>query len=108
LNTVFHAFTFYFLLYKVIEICKYDLLHFIIKVMINVNNIFLLKMKENGGSHKLLKMAMHFCGARLRHVFRKLYSTDTKSKYMASNRIPFAIVCGGDLKEKVRFLLIFF
>jgi hypothetical protein len=84
LNTVFHAFTFYFLLYKVIEICKYDLLHFIIKVMINVNNIFLLKMKENGGSHKLLKMAMHFCGARLRHVFRKLYSTDTKSKYMAS------------------------
>jgi hypothetical protein len=53
LNTVFHAFTFYFLLYKVIEICKYDLLHFIIKVMINVNNIFLLKMKENGGSHKL-------------------------------------------------------
>jgi hypothetical protein len=26
--------------------------------MVNVNNIFYIKIKENGGSHKLPKMAM--------------------------------------------------
>jgi hypothetical protein len=61
---------------------------------------------------------MHFCVAR--HVFRELYSSDTKSKYMALNRIFFAIVVGRfflisakfskwwRFKEKLRFLLFFF
>jgi hypothetical protein len=60
-------------------------------------------------------MAMHFCGAR--HIFRELYSSDTKSKYMALNRISFAIVAGRLIlisakfskwwrfKEKLQFLL---
>jgi hypothetical protein len=63
-------------------------------------------------------MAMHFCVAR--HVFRELYSSDTKSKYMALNRIFFAIIVGRlflisakfskwwQFKEKLRFLQIFF
>jgi hypothetical protein len=61
---------------------------------------------------------MHFCVAR--RVFRELYSSDTKSKYMALNRIFFAIVVGRlflisakfskwwQFKEKLRFLQIFF